>query len=228
MTSYEAENNECMHRVWTKQEIHENNIRNSEISLKYVKIKIGKDEQEIQALTDGGAADSIIDSRHVPKGEKILNYRKMTLISASGHNLPVKGTVRLLTRIGKLQTMMEFIVVENFSYPVLIALDVLMKYKVTIDYYKQTCIFRQNDLTSGEIPLVTEEMKDTDHIYNIRQMCTIIHVIQYIEHALKNDEYIRNIEYTQTYNPKTKEIEYRYAKKMNMIPWHIYQVMLKM
>lgn len=111
---------------------------------------------KVLAIIDTGASASIIQGSFVDTylADEPINYqRSESLITASGEDLNIRGTIYLQVRIGSQLIKHWFRIVENIHNPVIIGTDILYTLQIQLDLFSDVIKKGEEILT----PLIKQE-----------------------------------------------------------------------
>ncbi len=112
----------------------------------------------LQCTIDSGATCCLMSDTVMSKLNSLnlicidpgFSQEKYNLRGASGASLEVISRASLIIALDSIQVKQYFLVVKNLRHPVLLGLDFLVGNKAVVDFYKQTMLLRDANLT---IPL---------------------------------------------------------------------------
>ena len=94
--------------------------------------KIG--DKKVEIMLDSGSSISLIQESIVTPFSDLnkISPSGLQLTSASGDNIPILGCITLPLCLGELQTSHPLVVVKSLITPVILGLDFLQKYGMTL------------------------------------------------------------------------------------------------
>jgi len=136
-------------------------------NLKYIYTIVGG--RKIKGLLDTGSQVTIINSKYVPPGIPIQQENNVVLSSASGHDIPILGKIKLPIQIGHLHTKIEVLVVKNFDCPLLISIAVYNQLKAHVDHENNHIQFKEGQRSSGKMVMFSDGLH-ASHNFRIKTM----------------------------------------------------------
>ena len=92
-------------------------------------------------LLDTGASPNVIRKDLVPEGIRILPQEDIGLQAATTNHLSVEGRVEAILTIGSFHRPVSFFVASMLSCPVLLGMDFISEYGISLDYEKHHMVF---------------------------------------------------------------------------------------
>ena len=122
--------------------------------------EIGNVATEI--MLDSGSSLSLIRQVMISRMSNIANIEphapQPSLVTAAGDPLPIRGYIRAPVRIGQLQAVHEFIVVDSLVTPVILGTDFLQENNVAIDFSSSPVT-----VSSRKVPTLDQQKKSPNN-----------------------------------------------------------------
>jgi len=163
---------------------------------------------QIKCFLDTGSELNIRSLSSIKDRHNISQPPKLTLLSASGHNLKLIGQYTSIMTFGGLRINIKCIVINDFPYPLLLSIALFKQYKAQFDYDKNVCTFKTLNKTSQPIPILFDRKISPDLINYMNMLTSVLskNNLDYYEIMLNCEEY-------------RKRFVFRTKNNVNVLPY---------
>ena len=109
----------------------------------------------VELMLDSGSSVSLVQCNVRSQARNVVQVearRPLQLVTASGEQLPIVEHIRAPVKLGELELLQEFVVVENLVAPVILGVDFLHENGLVLDFTQSHVEVRQANPNLSTVP----------------------------------------------------------------------------
>ena len=103
-------------------------------------------------MLDSGSSISLVQQGVLSETAHVVRLKEINpvqLVTASGEKIPVLDYIKTPVRLGELESMHQFVVVEKLVCPVILGVDFLHENRLILDFTKTPVTVRSAHIAGG-------------------------------------------------------------------------------